>query len=120
MTTTQTKLRPKPFLFPQLCKACGRCIEACPKHCIEFATAVNPQSGLTPIVVHEELCNGCGTCMEKCPWKKIPSDFDLSENYAQKELAKKVRQIIDGLSAKYRDVLILRFLEDKSYEEIRG
>jgi pyruvate/2-oxoacid:ferredoxin oxidoreductase alpha subunit/NAD-dependent dihydropyrimidine dehydrogenase PreA subunit len=67
MTTTQTKLRPKPFLFPQLCKACGRCIEACPKHCIEFATAVNPQSGLTPIVVHEDLCNGCGLCFDACP-----------------------------------------------------
>ncbi len=67
MTTTQTKLRPKPFLFPQLCKACGRCIEACPKHCIEFATAVNSQSGLTPIIVHEELCNGCGLCFDACP-----------------------------------------------------
>jgi pyruvate/2-oxoacid:ferredoxin oxidoreductase alpha subunit/NAD-dependent dihydropyrimidine dehydrogenase PreA subunit len=67
MTTTQTKLRPKPFLFPQLCKACGRCIEACPKHCIEFATTIDPRSGLTPIIVHEDLCNGCGLCFDACP-----------------------------------------------------
>jgi pyruvate/2-oxoacid:ferredoxin oxidoreductase alpha subunit/NAD-dependent dihydropyrimidine dehydrogenase PreA subunit len=67
MATAQTKLRPKPFLFPQLCKACGRCIEACPKHCIEFATEIDPQSGLTPIVVHEDVCNGCGLCFDACP-----------------------------------------------------
>jgi pyruvate/2-oxoacid:ferredoxin oxidoreductase alpha subunit/NAD-dependent dihydropyrimidine dehydrogenase PreA subunit len=67
MATAQTKLRPKPFLYPQLCKACGRCIEACPKHCIEFAAEIDPQSGLTPIVVHEEACNGCGLCFDACP-----------------------------------------------------
>jgi pyruvate/2-oxoacid:ferredoxin oxidoreductase alpha subunit/ferredoxin len=67
MATAQMKVRPKPFLFPQLCKACGRCIEACPKNCIEFASAIDPQSGLTPIVVHEELCNGCGLCFDACP-----------------------------------------------------
>jgi pyruvate/2-oxoacid:ferredoxin oxidoreductase alpha subunit/ferredoxin len=67
MATAQTKTRPKPFLFPQLCKACGRCIDACPKHCIEFASEIDPQSGLTPIVVHEELCNGCGLCFDACP-----------------------------------------------------
>jgi pyruvate/2-oxoacid:ferredoxin oxidoreductase alpha subunit/NAD-dependent dihydropyrimidine dehydrogenase PreA subunit len=66
MATAQ-KLRPKPFLFPQLCKACGRCIDACPKHCIEFAAEIDPQSGLTPIVVHEEACNGCGLCFDACP-----------------------------------------------------
>jgi pyruvate/2-oxoacid:ferredoxin oxidoreductase alpha subunit/NAD-dependent dihydropyrimidine dehydrogenase PreA subunit len=66
MATAQ-KIRPKPFLFPQLCKACGRCIEACPKHCIEFATEIDPQSGLTPIVVHEDACNGCGLCFDACP-----------------------------------------------------
>ncbi|MDH4043341.1 MAG: 3-methyl-2-oxobutanoate dehydrogenase subunit VorB [Gemmatimonadota bacterium] len=67
MATAQTKVRPKPFLFPQLCKACGRCIDACPKHCIEFATEIDPQSGLTPIVVHEDVCNGCGLCFDACP-----------------------------------------------------
>lgn len=67
MATAQTKVRPKPFLFPQLCKACGRCIDACPKHCIEFAAAIDPQSGLTPIVVHEDACNGCGLCYDACP-----------------------------------------------------
>jgi pyruvate/2-oxoacid:ferredoxin oxidoreductase alpha subunit/NAD-dependent dihydropyrimidine dehydrogenase PreA subunit len=67
MVTTEKKLRPKPLLFPQLCKACGRCIEACPKHCIEFGTEIDPETGLTPIVVHEDVCNGCGLCFDACP-----------------------------------------------------
>ncbi len=67
MVTTQKRARPKPFLLPQLCKACGRCIEACPKHCIEFGTAIDPATGLRPVVVHEELCNGCALCFDACP-----------------------------------------------------
>jgi pyruvate/2-oxoacid:ferredoxin oxidoreductase alpha subunit/NAD-dependent dihydropyrimidine dehydrogenase PreA subunit len=67
MSTVATKTRPKPFLFPQLCKACGRCIEACPKHCIAFDTGIDPRSGLTPVVVDEELCNGCALCFDACP-----------------------------------------------------
>jgi pyruvate/2-oxoacid:ferredoxin oxidoreductase alpha subunit/NAD-dependent dihydropyrimidine dehydrogenase PreA subunit len=67
MVTAEKKLRPKPALFPQLCKACGRCIEACPKHCIEFGTDIEPASGVTPVVIHEELCNGCGLCFDACP-----------------------------------------------------
>jgi pyruvate/2-oxoacid:ferredoxin oxidoreductase alpha subunit/NAD-dependent dihydropyrimidine dehydrogenase PreA subunit len=67
MVTATQKLRPKPALFPQLCKACGRCIEACPKHCIEFGTEIDPTSGFTPVVIHEETCNGCGLCFEACP-----------------------------------------------------
>ena len=38
--------RPKPFLLPQFCKGCGRCIEACAKHCIEAGTEINPDTGL--------------------------------------------------------------------------
>jgi pyruvate/2-oxoacid:ferredoxin oxidoreductase alpha subunit/NAD-dependent dihydropyrimidine dehydrogenase PreA subunit len=67
MVTAEKKLRPKPALFPQLCKACGRCIDACPKHCIEFGTEIDPISGVIPIVVHEEACNGCGLCFDACP-----------------------------------------------------
>ena len=29
--------RPKPFLLPQFCKGCGRCIEACPQQAIEIS-----------------------------------------------------------------------------------
>jgi pyruvate/2-oxoacid:ferredoxin oxidoreductase alpha subunit/ferredoxin len=59
--------RPKPFVFPEFCKGCGRCIEACPKHCISLSDEVNPATGLIPIVLDLEACNGCGLCITACP-----------------------------------------------------
>jgi pyruvate/2-oxoacid:ferredoxin oxidoreductase alpha subunit/NAD-dependent dihydropyrimidine dehydrogenase PreA subunit len=64
---TQTSERPKPFLFPEFCKGCGRCIEACPKHCITLGTEINPATGLTPVRLDLDLCNGCGLCLSACP-----------------------------------------------------
>jgi 2-oxoglutarate/2-oxoacid ferredoxin oxidoreductase subunit alpha len=66
-TLAAAKSRPKPFLYPHYCKACGRCIEACPKHCIEAGTEIDPVSGFAPVVVDLEACNGCGLCFEACP-----------------------------------------------------
>jgi pyruvate/2-oxoacid:ferredoxin oxidoreductase alpha subunit/NAD-dependent dihydropyrimidine dehydrogenase PreA subunit len=59
--------RPKPFLFPEYCKGCGRCISACPKHCIALGTEIDPLTGLTPVVLDLEACNGCGLCITACP-----------------------------------------------------
>ncbi len=67
MAEAKTKTRPKPFLFPEFCKACGRCISACPKHCIEMGTEINPATGFTPIVLNLDVCNGCGLCLSACP-----------------------------------------------------
>jgi pyruvate/2-oxoacid:ferredoxin oxidoreductase alpha subunit/NAD-dependent dihydropyrimidine dehydrogenase PreA subunit len=50
-----------------LCKACGRCIEACPKHCIHFRDEIDPITGLHPVVIDDEACNGCGLCLTACP-----------------------------------------------------
>jgi pyruvate/2-oxoacid:ferredoxin oxidoreductase alpha subunit/NAD-dependent dihydropyrimidine dehydrogenase PreA subunit len=67
MATAHVKTRPKPFLFPHLCKACGRCIEACPKDCIELGTEIDPVTGFTPVTVNLDACNGCGLCITACP-----------------------------------------------------
>jgi pyruvate/2-oxoacid:ferredoxin oxidoreductase alpha subunit/NAD-dependent dihydropyrimidine dehydrogenase PreA subunit len=62
-----TKDRPKPFVFPEYCKGCGRCVSACPKHCITQGTEINPATGLIPIRLDLEECNGCGLCITACP-----------------------------------------------------
>lgn len=62
-----TSERPRPFVLPQLCKGCARCIEACSRHCIEAGTEIDPATGLVPIVVHLENCSACGLCFEACP-----------------------------------------------------
>jgi pyruvate/2-oxoacid:ferredoxin oxidoreductase alpha subunit/NAD-dependent dihydropyrimidine dehydrogenase PreA subunit len=61
------KIRAEPFVLPQFCKACGRCIEACPKLCIELGREIDPRTGLTPVVIDLEACNGCGLCFDACP-----------------------------------------------------
>src|SRR5437773_1573595 len=63
----QLKERPKPFLFPEYCKGCGRCIDSCPKHCITLGSEINPATGLIPVILDLEACNGCGLCITACP-----------------------------------------------------
>jgi pyruvate/2-oxoacid:ferredoxin oxidoreductase alpha subunit/NAD-dependent dihydropyrimidine dehydrogenase PreA subunit len=67
MVSDKKKLKPRPFLFPQFCKACGRCITACPQHCIEMGTEIEPTTGQTPVVIDLDECNRCGLCLSACP-----------------------------------------------------
>ena len=61
------KVRPKPYLQPEYCKGCGRCIAACPVHAIEKTGEVNPDTGYIPVSVNLDLCTACGMCIETCP-----------------------------------------------------
>ncbi len=64
---TKARSKPKPFLYPQYCKSCGRCIEACPKGAITYADEIDPRTGLRPVTVDLDLCNACGLCFDACP-----------------------------------------------------
>jgi pyruvate/2-oxoacid:ferredoxin oxidoreductase alpha subunit/NAD-dependent dihydropyrimidine dehydrogenase PreA subunit len=80
----RTSERPKPYLLPQFCKGCGRCIESCARHCIETGTEINPQTGLVPVVLHLENCSACGLCLAACPepYGLAPepsADFELQD-----------------------------------------
>ncbi len=59
--------RPKPFLQPEYCKGCLRCVEACPRHCIRPGTALNPVTGFVPVELDLADCNGCALCLQACP-----------------------------------------------------
>ncbi len=48
----------------------------------------------------------------------LSEDNDFAEKYDQKKLQKQVQEAIAKLPEKYRSVLILKYLEDKSYAEI--
>ena len=67
MISNKKKVKPRPLLFPHFCKACGRCITACPKHCIEMGTEIDPVTGCTPVVIDLDECNDCGLCLSACP-----------------------------------------------------
>jgi pyruvate/2-oxoacid:ferredoxin oxidoreductase alpha subunit/ferredoxin len=79
--STHITERPKPFVFPEYCKGCGRCIESCPKHCISLGTEINSATGLIPITLDLEACNGCGLCITACPepygLMPEPQEFEL-------------------------------------------
>jgi pyruvate/2-oxoacid:ferredoxin oxidoreductase alpha subunit/NAD-dependent dihydropyrimidine dehydrogenase PreA subunit len=88
--------KPKPFLLPQLCKACGRCIESCPKHCIKLGSDIHPETGLTPVVIDLTDCTGCGLCFAACPepnalvpcLEPMPSEADLERLFPANSVEK--------------------------------
>ncbi len=61
------KERPKPFLLPEYCKGCSRCIDACAKDCIHLGDQINPLTGLIPVELDLTNCTACGLCMDACP-----------------------------------------------------
>lgn len=50
--------------------------------------------------------------------EKLPSNLDLNTELDTKIDHEKIRIILSYLDEKYREVLVLKFLEEKSYEEI--
>lgn len=59
--------RPKPFLEPEYCKGCLRCIDACPKDCISHGSHIHPGTGFVPVEMNLDHCNGCQLCVQACP-----------------------------------------------------
>ncbi|MCC8190184.1 MAG: 4Fe-4S dicluster domain-containing protein [Planctomycetes bacterium] len=48
------------------CKACGRCVIACPVKVLAIGEAVNAR-GYRHVVYTGEGCVGCGNCYYSCP-----------------------------------------------------
>ena len=59
--------RSKPVLLPQYCKGCGRCIEACARHCFVPGTEIDPATGLVPAILDLADCSACSLCFDACP-----------------------------------------------------
>ncbi len=50
--------------------------------------------------------------------KELSGDFDLFADVAKVELRARIHEAISRLDPKYREALILKFIEDKDYQEI--
>lgn len=50
--------------------------------------------------------------------EKIVLDFNIEKEIDRKILREKIYRIMDALEGKYREILILKFFEDKDYKEI--
>jgi pyruvate/2-oxoacid:ferredoxin oxidoreductase alpha subunit/ferredoxin len=79
------KERPKPFLLPDYCKGCGRCISACAKSAITLGDEIDSATGYVPVVIDLEKCNACGLCLEACPepygLQPTPEAIQSAEDY---------------------------------------
>ncbi|HBH45882.1 MAG: hypothetical protein A2445_01595 [Candidatus Jacksonbacteria bacterium RIFOXYC2_FULL_44_29] len=60
-----------------------------------------------------ELIEEAGTGVEK-----LLSDLDIEEALNNHELALEVEKVLTAMDQKYKEVLVLKYLEDKSYQEI--
>jgi pyruvate/2-oxoacid:ferredoxin oxidoreductase alpha subunit/NAD-dependent dihydropyrimidine dehydrogenase PreA subunit len=82
------KEKPKPFVVPEYCKGCGRCVSVCVKGCIAFADEINPTTGIVPIVLDLEKCTGCGLCIDACPEPYGLRALEAGEPYELQDPAK--------------------------------
>ena len=52
----------------ELCKGCGLCVGACPKHLLELSKTRLNQEGHSPVeLTKPEDCIGCAFCATMCP-----------------------------------------------------
>ena len=60
------KTTPYPQINALECKSCGRCVDACPKKCLEIGNELNVR-GYRSVVYKGEGCIGCASCFYTCP-----------------------------------------------------
>ena len=49
------------------CKACGFCVEFCPKRVLALFSSFNATGYHLPCVINAEKCSGCDLCGMYCP-----------------------------------------------------
>jgi 2-oxoisovalerate ferredoxin oxidoreductase delta subunit len=66
MNETAKRKEPYPVINIEECKACERCIIACPREVLEMSQDIN-RRGYHYAFYKGEGCNACGNCYYTCP-----------------------------------------------------
>lgn len=59
-----------PWIIPEHCEACGRCINACPPGVLSLIETSKP-GVFVPHLEDVDGCTGCGMCEAACAWSAI-------------------------------------------------
>ncbi|NLF80822.1 MAG: 4Fe-4S binding protein [Clostridia bacterium] len=52
----------------EICKGCGLCVRACPKHLLGLAASKLNSRGYQPAEISDQAaCIGCAACARTCP-----------------------------------------------------
>lgn len=58
----------RPVFREELCKGCGLCIQACPRHILVLAEDRINHKGYRPATCQDPAeCTGCAICARNCP-----------------------------------------------------
>ncbi len=66
MDKDDAKKLPYPLIHKDVCKGCGRCIQACPKNVLKMSEEFNGSSYHYAEYIGEG-CIGCANCYYTCP-----------------------------------------------------
>lgn len=66
MSSPDDSTKPYPEINAIECKACGRCIDACPKAVLRLSAELNLR-GYRYVQYTGEGCLGCANCFYACP-----------------------------------------------------
>ncbi|TGC08763.1 4Fe-4S dicluster domain-containing protein [Methanolobus halotolerans] len=66
MSDLQENKEPYPVINILECKACGRCIAACPKDLLQLSVDLN-ERGYRYVEYSGGSCTGCANCYYTCP-----------------------------------------------------
>lgn len=69
-----------PYIWanPSLCKACWKCIDACPKQVFEKVGFLWHRH---IIIKNAEECNGCKKCIQICPYNVFSKEMPIALSY---------------------------------------
>jgi len=61
---------------------------------------------------------GHSAFLEEANLENLMSDFDIRKSIDMKFVRENILKVLDKLDRKYREILVLKFLEEKNYKEI--
>jgi len=56
----------RPIIRDDVCKGCGRCVAACPRHAMRLSSKLG-RRGVRPAEYVGQGCTGCCICFYNCP-----------------------------------------------------